>query len=81
MHLVSGHRKSSGFCIIAEFRGEDDMICDICGKEFPQEEAQYCDECGKTTCRDCVGVFGYCLQCEEKYGLVDEDQTSEVNKT
>jgi len=57
------------------------MICDICGKEFPQEEAQYCDECGKTTCRDCVGVFGYCLQCEEKYGLVDEDQTSEVNKT
>ena len=57
------------------------MICDICGKEFPQEEAQYCDECGKTTCPDCAGVFGYCLQCGKKHGLVDELQSSEVNRT
>ena len=52
------------------------MKCDICEKSISKKEAQYCDECGKTTCYDCAGVFGYCLQCEEKYGLVDEDQTS-----
>ena len=52
-------------------------ICDLCGKNILHGEAQYCDECGKTTCPDCAGVFGYCLQCEEKAGLVDEDQASE----
>jgi len=56
--------------------------CDICGKLIPQGEVpQYCDECGKTTCYDCAGVYGYCLQCEEKYGLCDEVRPSGADTT
>lgn len=51
--------------------------CDVCGKVILKDEAQYCDECSKMTCYDCAGVFGYCLKCEEKHGLADEDQNSE----
>jgi len=48
------------------------MNCCICGKPVSEKDARYCDECKRYYCEDCEGIAGYCIQCEEKYGIADE---------
>ena len=61
------------------------MKCAICGKTISREaedesRAYYCAECDRMTCYNCQGIAGYCIQCEEKHGIADEYQNSEVTQ-
>jgi hypothetical protein len=40
-----------------------EVLCDACGREFPEEEVSECSECGIVACDECRG--GRCCKLAE----------------